>query len=103
MSNLYHEEERAAGSGGGESTPRGHAETGTGVSGTAGASGGAGAGREAGGGGREGGEQASKEHKPYHVLTRDDRSKGGTKSASTQGRDEYGQFAGRQPRPPRTP
>jgi hypothetical protein len=33
--------------------------------------------------------------KPYHVLTREDRAKGGTRSASTQGRDQYGQFAGR--------
>lgn len=44
-------------------------------------------GRDAGGGNGSG-------RKPYHVLTREDRSKGGTKSATMQGRDEYGQFAG---------
>ena len=39
--------------------------------------------------------------KPYHVLTRQDRSKGGTRSASMQGRDEFGQFAGRRRETPR--
>ena len=33
--------------------------------------------------------------KPYHVLTREDRAKGGARSASSQRRDEFGQFAGR--------
>jgi hypothetical protein len=55
------------------------------------------AGRAAGGDAGSGAPNG-KARKPYHMLTREDRSKGGTKSASNQGRDEYGQFAGRRPR-----
>ncbi|HYE61339.1 MAG TPA: hypothetical protein VD997_05030 [Phycisphaerales bacterium] len=49
-----------------------------------------------GGDGHGGDGHGGRQRKPYHVLTREDRSKGGTRSASMQGRDEYGQFAGRQ-------